>query len=135
VPAFTKCYFHAVWAVKHRAPLLIPAVETVVLASIQRKAETLKCRVFALNGALDHIHLALEIPASLAPAHVIGTLKGATSHEINEMGITEERFNWQDGYGLITFGPRALADVVEYVENQKERHKLNHLSQGLERIE
>ena len=123
------------WAVKHRAPILTPAVETVVLASIQRKAETMKCRVFALNSALDHIHLAIEIPASLAPANVIGTLKGAASHEINEMGITDERFHWQDGYGLITFGPRALANVVEYVENQKARHELNNLSQGLERIE
>lgn len=135
MPAFTKTYFHAIWAVKYRTPLLTPAIERVVMATITEKCESLKCHLFAANGALDHIHIALEIPPTLAPAKVVGTIKGAASHEINEMRLTEERFRWQDGYGLLTFGPRALQEVVAYIENQKERHRVGDLIVGLERTE
>jgi putative transposase len=135
MPAFTKTYFHAVWAVKYRAPILTPAIERVVMATIAGKSRSLKCHLFAANSVLDHIHIALEIPPALAPAKVIGTIKGAASHEINEMRLTEERFQWQDGYGLLTFGPRALDDVIAYIENQKSRHQLGDLIAGLERTE
>lgn len=135
MPAYSKTYFHAVWAVKFRAPILVRAVEQVVMAAIARKVDTLRCHLLAANGAQDHIHIALEIPPALAPASDIGAIKGATSHEINELRLTEERFHWQDGYGLLTFGPRALEAVVEYIKNQKERHRLGNLLNGLERTE
>lgn len=135
MPAFTKTYFHGIWAVKYRVPILTPAIERVVMAAIAEKCESLKCHLFAANGALDHIHIALEIPPTLAPAKVIGAIKGAASHEINQMRLTEERFRWQDGYGLLTFGPRALEEVVAYIENQKEHHRLGELIVGLERTE
>lgn len=135
MPAFTKTYFHAIWTVKYRAQLLTPVIERVVMTTITGKCKSLKCHLFAANGALDHVHIAIEIPPTLAPAKVIGTIKGTASHEINEMRLTEERFRWQDGYGLLTFGPRALDEVVAYIENQKERHRIGDLIAGLERTE
>lgn len=76
MPAYTKTYFHAVWAVKFRAPILVRAVEQVVMAAIARKVDTLRCHLLAANGAQDHIHIALEIPPALAPASDIGAIKG-----------------------------------------------------------
>jgi hypothetical protein len=45
------------------------------------------------------------------------------------------RFSWQNGYGVLTFGVKALADVCAYVECQKEHHAKSKIIPYLERIE
>lgn len=45
-----------------------------------------------------------------------------------------EVLQWQKGYGVVSFGTRDLEWVVDYVRNQKERHRVGNLSDRLERI-
>ena len=60
---------------------------------------------------------------------MVGQLKGSSSHEMGKA------LQWQSGYGVVSFGKRDLRWVVDYVLNQKERHKRGDISDRLERIE
>lgn len=63
-------------------------------------------------------------------------MKGVSTHEVNARDAdTERRFAWQSGYGVLTFGVKALDYVVNYVNNQKEHHAQDRLESYLERIE
>jgi putative transposase len=42
---------------------------------------------------------------------------------------------WQNGYGIVSFGTKDLKWVVNYVLNQKEHHKTNKTFARLESIE
>ncbi len=132
---YWKCYYHVIWSTKHREPAILPAYEAVLFEAIQLKAQELKCSVLAVNGVADHVHVAMMIPPAMAAGTCVGNLKGASSHTINNNFEREKRFRWQEGYGIISFGERALDSIVDYVNRQKEHHANLNLNAYLETFE
>ena len=127
---FHQLYYHLVWATKNREPQLAAAVRPYVLEAIQDRCHRLGCRVHALNAVDDHVHLALEIPPSRSISFVVGQVKGASSHAMNQ--FQPGSLHWQDGYGVVTFRHGELGKVVRYIDTQEERHRANALSPLLE---
>jgi hypothetical protein len=60
-------------------------------------------------------------------------LKGASSHEANQK-LGYKALDWQAGYGVVSFGTRDLPWVIDYVKNQRERHRTGRIETRLERI-
>jgi putative transposase len=81
----------------------------------------------------EHVHVAISIPPKLAVAKVVGQLKGASSHHINE-NYADGSFAWQAEYGVFSFSEKALPAIVEYVKNQKKHHSENTLNSQLENL-
>lgn len=82
----------------------------------------------------EHVHVVASIPPRLAVASFVGQLKGASSHWINHELIANDWFEWQEGYGVLSFGKQALPRVVDYVVKQKERHRERRLFPIMERV-
>ncbi|MDO8672966.1 MAG: IS200/IS605 family transposase [Dehalococcoidia bacterium] len=116
-------YYHIVWTTKDRLPLISPDLERPLIDYVTGKAVALETILHAINGTEDHLHLVLSIPPKLSVAHVVGHLKGASSHWANERTDHKPEFAWQRGYGVFSFGPRQLQDAVSYVHRQKEHHR------------
>ena len=87
----------------------------------------------------DHVHLAVAVPPRIAVADLVKLLKGSSSHLLNSQARTstgfQERFYWQEEYGVLSFGERSLADVVVYVENQREHHANKTILPVFEQLE
>ncbi len=132
---YWKCYYHVVWATKYRQPMIISTYEPVIFAAIREQSQQLACSVLAINGVSDHIHVAVTIPPSLAVAKWVGSVKGASARAVNMGFNRDERFHWQEGYGVMSFGETALEIVKTYIDGQKERHANGELNTYLERIE
>jgi putative transposase len=120
---YTKCFYHLIWATKHRQAVITPVYETLIFEAIREKCEEMGCELLAVNAAWDHVHVAVTIPASLSIAQVTGNLKGNASRMVNAGFENEERFRWQESYSAFTFGEKALSDVVSYIHLQKEHHR------------
>jgi putative transposase len=69
----------------------------------------------------DQVHVAVSIPPKVALADLVRRMKGASSHAVNAetRRIEQPSFAWQDGYGALSFGEKALPHVVAYIENQR----------------
>lgn len=132
---FWKCYYHVVWTTKYRQPRITPPMETVIHEAIQKKCRQLGCELLAMNGTADHIHVALSIPPTQNAAYIVGQIKGAASREVNRTFQDDERFEWQEGYGLLTFGEKVMPKVIEYIAEQKSRHQNNSTHQYMERFD
>jgi putative transposase len=130
--AFYKLYYHVVWTTKDRSPTLTPSIRTEVVNAIRDKCLALGCHLHAANAAEDHVHVALEIRPSVAISTVVGQIKGASSHEVNQLG--GDLIHWQDGYGVVSFRENDLPGVIRYVENQEAHHKAGKLSDVLEQM-
>lgn len=65
----------------------------------------------------------------------IGELKGASAHYVNHRVANRKVFEWQTGYGVVSFGRKAMPWVVRYVENQREHHAKQTTCERLERVE
>lgn len=128
-------FFHLIWRTKNSMPLLNAKVEPLTHKYlIHRALETSGVLVHQVGGIEDHVHMAVSLPPTVAPATWIGDLKGACSHEINRV-CGPGTLAWQTGYGIVTFGKGDLPWVVEYIRNQREHHQRGTVVARLEEIE
>lgn len=96
----------------------------------------MRCKILALNGTEDHIHVVVCITPSVAAAEWIRHVKGFSAHTIsNAFTHLDSPFKWQEGYGLVTFGERHISFVKNYVMGQKEHHTNRKLLAKLEQID
>lgn len=121
--AYWRLHYHLVWATYQRLPLITEPVEHQIYGTLLGKAKELGIIIHAIGSVQDHVHLAVSIPPKLAVADCLKHFKGASSRYVNQQAESDGSFKWQEGYGALTFGERALTDVVAYVHNQKEHHR------------
>lgn len=133
---YSEINLHLTWHVKHNRPALTPELEKVAHDAIRLKALSFRgVVVHAVNGTEDHIHLAVSIPPTVLISEFVGQVKGYSSHAINEAVAGQgERFAWQTGYGVVSFGTGDLQWVVQYIEKQKEHHAKNKTFDRLEQV-
>lgn len=123
----SEIYLHFVWATYRRLPLITAALEPCLYQALMEQAERLGCKVLALGGLPDHVHLLLRMPAKRSPSELMQQIKGASSAWARvsirpSQELSREPFGWQDGYGVFSLSRSHLKRVVSYVENQKKRH-------------
>jgi len=130
---FHQLYFHLVWATYDRLPLLLPQYETRLFSCVVAKTEELGCKVVALDGLEDHVHLLVRARPSVAVASLVKEVKGASSHLMNHEISPLNTFRWQGAYGAFSVSARAVPKVKDYVLNQKTRHHAGDLHDDWER--
>ena len=131
---YSEINLHLTWHTKESAELLVPDVEKVVHHYLRgRCINTPGVFVHAVGGIETHVHLAVSIAPTVLISEFVGQLKGASAHEANQR-FGRKALEWQTGYGVVSFGTRDLPWVVEYVENQKDRHATGRAEDRLERI-
>lgn len=119
---------HFVWSTHLRLPLIDPAIERQVHASIAREAGRLGCEVIAIGGMPDHVHLAIWLPTRLAPAILMQRVKGVSSgYARSRLVEPGSAFAWQDGYGVFSFSRVSRPRVIDYIRDQKRHHAEDRL--------
>jgi putative transposase len=132
--AFSEIYLHITWHTKENARVITELIEQPLYQYLRsRGTETPAVEVHSVGGIEDHVHLAVRVPPTLLISEWIGELKGASSHEMNKR-VRRSLLHWQEGYGVVSFGKRALKEVVSYIQNQREHHAKGTLYPALERI-
>jgi putative transposase len=130
------CHYHLIWSTFGREPTITPTVEPMLFEAIRDEIQRQKAILLALNSIPDHIHIAVSVPPSISIAAFVGRLKGASSHALNSSrGPDRPLFRWQEGYGVLTFGPQARDLVVDYILHQKEHHANQNLYSSMETSE
>jgi len=133
--AFWQCNYHIIWGTKNKTPSITVQMEPILFACVQQKVEFVGGQLLGINAVADHIHVAAAIPPDQAVAYVVGQIKGASSREMNQNFTLNERFRWQESYGVLTFGNKVLPQVLDYIARQKEHHRESTIIPYLERID
>ncbi len=133
---YAEINLHLIWHTKKSAPLLTEEVEAVAHKAIRERILEEKDVYFhEIGGTETHVHVAVSIPPTLPISTFIGELKGGSSHTINQTFTARaERFAWQVGYGVVSFGTGDLKWVVNYIRKQKQHHAAARVQDRLERI-
>lgn len=110
--------------------MITEAIETKLYSYLRNRIVKTKGAIFhAIGGIADHIHIVVTIKPTIRIDEWLGRLKGSSSHEMGKSVA------WQHGYGVVSFGTKALPWVVNYVLNQKEHHRRGDIYERLETIE
>ncbi len=78
-----------------------------------------------IGGASNHVHIITHIHPTEAPAFLVKDIKLASHKMILKNGKSFSHFTkWQVGYSLFTYHISAKMNLIRYVENQREHHKI-----------
>lgn len=132
---YTQLYLHCVWATWDRLPLITPIIGARLYAAIVAKCLELKCESIAIGGDVDHVHVLVRFPTTLAVATLLKEVKGSSSHLITHEVTPTEFFKWQGAYGAFTVSKDAVKGVATYIDNQKMHHAAKSLIGEWERCE
>ena len=120
---FTALWVHLIWATKHREALLHKSVRIVLYKQIREIAVQKGYHLDFINGVEDHVHCLFSVGPSCSISQIAKNIKGASSHWLNEKGLIEGPFRWQDGYAAFSVSPSNVQRVRNYIRNQELHHK------------
>ena len=121
--SFTSCLFHCVWSTKNREPYLTPDLRDRLWPYLGGIAKQNQIKMLAIGGAVDHVHILLSLPATLAVAKAMQLLKGNSSKWIRETFPKMHSFAWQEGYGAFSVSISGVEPTIAYVRTQTEHHR------------
>jgi putative transposase len=109
-------------------------MQDVIREAINETSRGLDVDIFAVGIMPDHVHVFAQIPPTLEVARVIGRWKGASSHAVNASRPDAlDVLVWQSGYGVLSVSQSGFDCVLEYVQNQRERHAARQIYGVMER--
>jgi putative transposase len=81
------------------------------------------CKTIIVNGVEDHVRCFLGLKPVVSVSELMKTVKAKSSKYINDHSVTARRFEWQERYGVFSYGQSQVDKVYKYIQNQEEHHK------------
>jgi len=119
----TNLLIHLVFATRHRAPALTPAIEGRLHPYLTGLLQRQSVAVLAIGGIEDHVHLLVRLPPGKSLAAVVRHAKSTSSAWLNRTGLLDSTFAWQTGYGAFSVSASAAPTVLRYIRNQPIHHR------------
>jgi putative transposase len=120
---YSEIYIHLNWHTKESRPFITPQAKPALYDYLENYCNKTKGIEFlGLGGIANHIHLAIQIEPFICLADWIGQIKGSSSHEIKTLANLTT-FEWQRGYGALSFARRDLKNILAYLATQEHHHQ------------
>ncbi|MEO5890013.1 MAG: transposase [Ferruginibacter sp.] len=84
------------------------------------------CKTIIVNGVEDHVHCFIGLKPVVSVSELMKTVKAKSSKYINDHSLTNNRFEWQEGYGVFYYSQSGVDAVFKYIQNQETHHKKKH---------
>ena len=127
------CFVHLAWATYRRDPWLVPSIENAIYRTLGLEAQRARCRVFAIGGIQDHVHVLLLMPATITIAQIVKPMK--TTSSLMASDLLDGCQGWQDNYAAFSVSRGDLKKVQNYIARQKERHANGKLWNSVENLD
>jgi putative transposase len=119
---YTRLLYHIVYSTKDRTPLLTGPWLERMHAYLGGIVRNLNGTPIQIGGTADHVHLFIQMPATITVAETVNKLKSNSSRWLNEQPDYRDKFAWQEGYAAFTVSDNRYDETVRYIMNQEKRH-------------
>jgi len=120
---YHQIYLQTVFAVKYRKAMIDKTWKSKLLGVIGNLINETNCKTIIVNGTEDHIHCFLGLKPVVSVSELMKTVKAKSSKYINDHKLTNERFEWQTGYGVFSYSQSQVDRVYKYIMNQEAHHR------------
>lgn len=117
---YSQNVIHVVFSTKERRKTISKEFQPRMWSYVAGICKSEGIFAHAIGGAEDHIHLLIQVPASLSLAKAVNTIKSNSSRWANEEG---HKFTWQQGYAAFSVSASLVPRVVRYIQTQEAHHK------------
>lgn len=120
---YHQIYLQTVFAVKYRKAIIDKVWGSDLYAVIGNLINEANCKTIIVNGVEDHVHCLIGLKPVISVSELMKTVKAKSSKYINDHTLTSHRFEWQEGYGVFSYGQSQVDKVYKYIQNQEAHHK------------
>ncbi|SHM18715.1 IS200/IS605 family transposase [Mucilaginibacter sp. OK098] len=120
---YHQIYLQTVFAVKYREAVIENDWKLQLFSVIGNLINEANCKTIIVNGVEDHVHCFLGLKPVVSVSELMKTVKAKSSKYINDHSLTPHRFEWQEGYGVFSYGQSQVDKVYKYIQNQEEHHQ------------
>ena len=120
---FSQIYLQFVFAVKHRQSLIPAAHKEELHKYITALVQNRGAKMLAVHCMPDHLHFFIDFKPTISISDFVKEIKVESNEFINNKGWLKGKFNWQEGYGVFSYGHSQIDSVCKYVLNQEAHHK------------
>ncbi len=121
--SFTNLLTHIVFSTKGRIPQINQELKPQLLAYTGGIVREIHGSALLINGAADHVHLLVRLPATVALADALRAIKTNSSRWVHERWPARADFAWQTGYGAFSVSQSNAETVLRYIAKQEEHHR------------
>jgi len=114
---------HLIFSTKRREPFLSDEIRLELHRYMATILKGMNSSAILINSMSDHAHVLFHLSKNHALCDVIESLKKDSSKWIKTKGRSYRNFHWQSGYGAFSVSQSNVAEVVKYIENQREHHR------------
>jgi len=122
--SFTQLTYHVVFGTKFRARCLTESIQDRLYEYMGGTIRAKKGQLIQIGGMPDHVHILARLSPALSVAEVIRDVKANSSKWLNQLKEFASLFEWQIGYGAFTVSYERIDAVRNYIQNQKEHHRV-----------
>ena len=119
---YNQIYLQTVFAVKYRNAVLDKSWRPKLQGVIGNLINETGCKTIIVNGVEDHMHCFIGLRPAVSVSELMKVAKAKSSKYINDHSLTQERFEWQEGYGVFSYRQRDVDMIYKYIQNQEEHH-------------
>lgn len=118
---YTQNTIHVVFSTKNRVKAIPKEWQPKLWAYAAGICRNHAIIPLEIGGAADHAHLLIQVPATIALADAVSTIKSNSSRWTRVKG--RRRFEWQQGYGAFSVSASSIPAVTRYIQNQETHHR------------
>jgi len=132
---YTQILFQIVFGSYDYTPFLSTENENVLFSYIAGILKNKSCHSYIVGGASNHIHIITHVHPTIAPAYLVKDIK-LSSHKmiLQNIKIFSQFSGWQVGYSGFTYHISSKTNLIRYVENQREHHKVYSFKEELKEL-
>lgn len=119
---YHQIHLQIIFAVKGRANLLHKEWRQEVFKYISGIIKAKDQKPIIVNGVSDHVHVFVGLKPSVSVSDLVRDIKNNSSNFINDQKWIPNKFNWQNGYGVFSYGHSQIEQVYNYILNQERHH-------------
>jgi len=132
---YTQILYQIVFGSFDYTPFLNSENEKILFPYIVGILNNKSCHSYIVGGASNHIHIITHIHPTEAPAYLVKDIKLASHKMILENRKHFSRFTgWQVGYSGFTYHISSKDKLINYVEKQREHHKVFSFKEELKEL-
>jgi putative transposase len=120
--SYVSSYFHCVFSTKERRKFISLSLQERLWPFLVGIARDKEMTCIIAGGTDDHVHLLLDLPATMPVSKAMQLIKGASSKWIHETFADQKLFAWQEEYGAFSVSVSQLQIIRTYIKNQKAHH-------------
>ncbi len=120
---YHQVYVQFVFAVKYREAIIEKIWRQQLLGVIGNLVNETGCKSIIANGIEDHVHCFVGLKPTVSCSDLMKTVKANSSKYINDHQLTKHRFEWQEGFGVFSYGHSQIDRIYKYIANQEKHHK------------